>query len=322
MLLRTLVSVVAGLVACTSNHALAQPVEASYNFEFFFDPLFEEAVGSTLVFTKLSEEQGQNEFAVAEIYSMSPDGSNQLRITTNATFDLMAEPSPDGMTVAFHRAFGAACPCQIQLVDIDGSNERTLATGTNPSWSPNGQQLTFNAPGVEGRGDIWVINADGTGLTNVTQTPWGDSFPDFSPNGQKIAYTSSRTGNPEIWVMSSDGTNPVQVTNHPAPDVGADWSPNGQRILFQSMRDDPRGDIYVVDHQGVHRLTTSTGRDLDANWSPTGQRIVFDSDRNYIDQQMRQVFIMNADGSDQHPITFFPHEDSHASWTHGNINGH
>jgi Tol biopolymer transport system component len=322
VLLRTLVSVVVGLVACTSNHALAQPVEGSYKPEFFFnDPLFEEA-GSTILFTKLSEDQSQNEFLVAEIYTMNPDGSNQVRITANATFDLVPELSPDGMTVAFQRSFGATCPCQIQLVDIDGSNERTLTAGSFPSWSPNGQQLTFNAPGVGGVGDIWVINADGTGLTNITQTPWGDSRPDFSPNGQQIAYTSSRTGNPEIWVMNSDGTNPVQVTNHPAVDAAPDWSPNGRRILFQSMRDDPQGDIYVVDHQGVHRLTTSAGRDLDPNWSPTGQRIVFDSDRNFIAQQMRQVFIMNEDGSDQYPITFPPHEDSHGSWTHGNNNGY
>ena len=236
MLLRTVAGVVAGLVACTSNHALAQPVEASYNFEFFFDPLLEEAVGSTIVFTKLSEEQSQNEFEVAEIYTMSPDGSNQVRITTNATFDLMAEPSPDGMTVAFHRSFGGSAPFQIQLVDIDGSNERTLAAGSNPSWSPDGRQLTFNAPGLGGVGDIWVINADGTGLTNITQTPWADLRPDFSPNGQKLAYTSTRTGNQEIWVMNSDGTDPVQVTNHPAIDVGADWSPNGQRIPANRVR--------------------------------------------------------------------------------------
>ena len=68
----------------------------------------DKAVGSTIVFTKLSEDQSQNELLVAEIYAMDPDGSNQRRITTNTTFDLVAEVSPDGKTVAFHRAFGAA----------------------------------------------------------------------------------------------------------------------------------------------------------------------------------------------------------------------
>ena len=75
-------------------------------------------------------------------------------------------------------------------------------------------------------------------------------------------------------------------SRHPAVDAAPDWSPNGQKILFQSTRDDPREDIYVVDIQGVHRLTTSAGRDLDPNWSPTGQQIVFDSDRNFIAEQI------------------------------------
>ena len=274
--------------------------------------------GSTIIFTKLSEDQNQNEFVVAEIYAVKPDGSNQRRITTNTTFDLFAEVSPDGKTVAFHQG---TAPTTICLVEIDGSNERTLANGSFPSWSPDGSRITFSAPGVGGVGDIWVINADGTGLTNVTQTTWPEARPDFSPNGQKIAYQSSRTGNQEIWVMNDDGSNPVQVTNHPTPDQAPDWSPNGQRILFQSNRDDPRGDIYVVDMQGVHRLTVGGGRDLDPNWSPTGQQIVFDSDRNFISEQIRQIFIMNEDGSDQYPITFVPHEDAHASWTHGNVGG-
>jgi TolB protein len=250
---------------------------------------------------------------------MDPDGSNQRRITTNTTFDLFAEVSPDGKTVAFQKSVPASCNT-ITLVDIDGDNERLLTCGSFPSWSPDGSRLAFNAPGAGGVGDIWVINADGTGLTNITQTTWADLRPDFSPNGQKIAYTSTRTGNQDIWVMNADGTNPVQITDHPAADLAPDWSPNGQKIMFQSARDDPRQDIYVIDKKGVHRLTTSEGRDLDPNWSPTGQQIVFDSDRNHILEEMRQIFIMNSDGSDQHAITIPPHEDAHAAWGHGHSN--
>jgi len=300
-----------------SSAAQAQP-DAEVLDESLWGAGTDEAVGSTIVFTKLSENQSQNEFLVAEIYAMDPDGSNQRRITMNGTFDFGAEVSPDGKTVAFDKNLGGIRT--ITLVDIDGSNERLLTSGQFPSWSPDGSRLVFNAPGAGGLGDIWVINVDGTGLTNITQTPWGDSRPDFSPNGQKIAYTSSRTGNPEIWVMNADGTNPVQITDHPAADAAPDWSPNGQKILFQSTRDDPQQDIYVIDNKGVHRLTTSAGRDLDPNWSPTGQQIAFDSDRNFISEQMRQIFIMNSDGSDQHPITFPPHEDAHAAWGHGHSN--
>ena len=269
-----------------------------------------------IVFTKLSEDQTQDEFVVAEIYVMRPDGSNQRRITTNTGFDISAELSPDGRTVAFHQQQDGDC-CTIQLVDIDGANERTLVAGFFPSWSPDGRHITFNAPGVAGVGDIWTIGADGTGLTNLTQTASAEARPDWSPDGQKIAFQSNRSGNQEIWIMDADGSNPIQVTDDPAQDQAPDWSPNGQQLLFQSTRDDPRFDVYVVNAHGVQRLTTSPGRDLDPNWSPDGQHVVFDSDRDHIAEQHRQIFIMNADGSGQTPITQPPHEDAHASWSHG-----
>jgi Tol biopolymer transport system component len=273
-----------------------------------------------IVFTKLSEDQTQDENVVAEIYIMTPDGLNQRRITTNAHFDIGAELSPDGSTVAFHQGHDDHC-CTIQLVDIDGANERTLVTGLWPSWSPDGRRITFNAPGVGGMGDIWTIRADGTGLTNLTDTASGEARPDWSPDGQKIAFQSNRSGNTDIWIMDADGSNVGPATNNTFSEQAPEWSPSGQQILFQSNRDDPKFEVYVIDahgvEQGLKRLTTSPGRDVDPNWSPDGQRVVFDSDRNYIVEQIRQIFIMNADGTNEIPITFPPHEDGHASWSHG-----
>ena len=90
--------------------------------------------GSTIIFTKLSEDQGQNEFVVAEIYAMDPDGSNQRRITTNTTFDLFAEVSPDGKTVAFHQ--GLRCPPRSVWSRSMAATSGPSRTGRFPAGRP------------------------------------------------------------------------------------------------------------------------------------------------------------------------------------------
>jgi len=274
--------------------------------------------GARIVFTKLSEHQQQDETVVAELYIMNADGSDERRITTNTHFDIGANLSPNGMTIAFHQGFGVQC-CSIQLVDVDGSNERTLTTGMWPSWSADGKKIAFNAPGVGGVGDIWVINVDGTGLTNLTQTPSGEARPDWSPSGQQIAFQSGRSGNGEIWIMDVDGANAVRLTDHPARDEAPDWSPDGRKIVFQSARDDSQFDVYVMnaDGTGLQRLTIGGGRDLDPAWSPDGGQIAFDSDRDFIVEQIRQIFVMNADGTNQRSLTALPSDNGHAGWGRG-----
>ena len=307
--------VIAGLAACSDSSHTTAPRHPTSSLTSTPD------LGATLVFTKLSESQDQNEFVVAEIYIMNADGSDQRRVTTNTHFDLGADLSPDGKTVAFHQTLsGDNCPCTIQLVDVaDGATERRLTNGMWPTWSPDGKRIAFNAPGVGGIGDIWVINIDGTGLTNLTQSPSGEARPAWSPSGQRIAFQSNRAGNADIWIMDADGSNPVQVTNHPALDQAPDWSPDGRMLVFQSTRDDPRNDVYAVNADGTDltRLTFGGGRDLDAAWSLDGKHIVFDSDRDLVAEGHLRVFVMNADGTDQRQLTSLPHEDAHAGWGRG-----
>jgi len=291
---------------------LAGPLEPTASLESARD------LGAKIVFTKLSESQDQDEYVVAEIYIMNADGSDPRRITTNTHFDIGANVSPDGKTVAFHQGYGDHC-CTIKLVAADGSTERELTNGQWPGWSPDGKRIGFNGPGVGGVGDIWVINVDGTGLTNVTQSPSAETRPDWSPSGTQIAFQSNRSGNPEIWIMDADGSNAVQLTSHPAQDQAPDWSPDGRKIVFQSNRDDTRFDVYVMNADGmdVTRLTFGGGRDLDPDWSPDGRQIAFDSDRDFVARQIRQVFVMNADGTNQRPLTALPSENGHAGWGPG-----
>jgi Tol biopolymer transport system component len=308
-----------------STHTLASTIAFSSTPDGNLDAVERESLGavelagngygSKMAFTRLSESQDQNEIVVAEIYVMNPDGTGQRRVTNNLKADLAPVWSPtSSKTLAYHSATATSC-CTITLSDLDG-HETALTAGQFPTWSPDGSKLLFH-----NAADVWVINADGTGLANLTNHPAADLRADWSPDGARIAFQSNREGNVELFIMNADGSGVARLTNHPAADQAPAWSPDGKQIAFQSNRNDPNFDIFVinVDGTGAMRLTNSPGRDLDPDWSPNGKKIGFDSDRDNIAAQIRQIFVMNADGSDQMPITFLPSENAHVSWAAGRL---
>jgi Tol biopolymer transport system component len=105
---------------------------------------------------------------------------------------------------------------------------------------------------------------------------------DISPDGQKIAFRSNRSGSFEIWTCDSKGSNPIQLTSLGAPNTGTPrWSPDGQRIAFDS-RKEGHSDIYVINAEGgsPRRLTTEPFENNVPNWSRDGRWIYFASNRS------------------------------------------
>ncbi|NIV59296.1 MAG: hypothetical protein GWN48_28980, partial [Actinobacteria bacterium] len=92
---------------------------------------------------------------------------------------------------------------------------------TGPVWSPDGTRIAFTSF-RDGDGEIYVMNADGTGLTRLTNDPATDQDPVWSPDGSQIAFVSDRDGNDEIYVMNADdGGGLIRLTN----DGGRDRTP-------------------------------------------------------------------------------------------------
>jgi TolB protein len=107
---------------------------------------------------------------------------------------------------------------------------------------------------------------------------WLDEEPAWSPNGQQIAFSSTRGGgnNLDIWVMNADGSNPTRLTDHAAPEQDPAWAPDGQSLFFTAERDG-RGEIYRVwlNDRRVERITASIDRAIMPAVSPNGRYLAY-----------------------------------------------
>lgn len=117
----------------------------------------------------------------------------------------------------------------------------------------------------------------------LTDNPFGDYDPSWSPDGQFLAFMSDRDGNPEIYTMDTDGSNirRLTFTNHWDVDYAPAWSPDGEHIAFYSFRD-KSWEIYKIDlDDGDNQCLTCGGiGGKSPSWSPDGQRIAFISGRS------------------------------------------
>lgn len=163
----------------------------------------------------------------------------------------------------------------------------------------------------DGDWEVYIIDANGENIWNLTNNMAYDNYPCFSPDGTKIAFTFSRGDNMEIYVMDADGSNPRNLTNHSGDDFGPKWSPDGTKIAFGSDRDGNH-EIYVMDADGSNQRNLSNHPDGDytPSWSPDGSQIVFNTDR-----VGREIFVMDADGSNQRNLTNNSAWDLYPCWS-------
>jgi len=151
-----------------------------------------------------------------------------------------------------------------------------------------------------GNQEIYVMRPNGTSQTRLTNSPFADFSPAWSPDGTNIAFTSDRDGNQEIFVMNANGTMQANLTNHSSADASPAWSPDGTKIAFTSDREGNE-EIYVMnaDGTGQARLTNNPGWDRSPAWSPDGSKIAFTSWR----YGNPEIFVMNANGTGQTRLT-------------------
>jgi Tol biopolymer transport system component len=226
-----------------------------------------------------------------------------------------ASPSFRGVVgvIAYDRPGDASV--QIYTINPDGSNIQNLSHGVggqhDPRYSQDGSRIVFVGVGT-GNEEIYVMNADGTGQTQVTFNPAHDEVPAWTADG-RIVFVSDRDGNAELYIMNADGTNVRRLTNDPALDYFPAPAPFGDKIAFISDRDGTF-DIYTTTTNGgpVRRVTSSPVADVWPIWSPMGNAIAFTrwNGTNHV------LYTVHTDGTQLLRVTNGPDRDEVApAWS-------
>jgi hypothetical protein len=163
------------------------------------------------------------------------------------------------------------------------------------------------------------MSADGSSPTRLTTNSASDYAPSWSPDGEKIAFTSERNGtlNDDIYVMNANGGNLTRLTANTASNTAPSWSPDGTKIVFTSNRDG-NDEIYAMNADGSSptNLTKNAATDSNPSWSPDGTKIAFTSGRDgNIGGGNDEIYVMNANGGNQTRLTTNAATDSDPSWS-------
>ena len=202
-----------------------------------------------------------------EIYVMNADGSGITRLTYNQAKDYDPSWSPTGSRIAYT---SYERNWEIFSMNTSGGGRVNLTNrpyrDLDPCWSPDGTKIAFSSEYGGSDFHIWVMNADGSGQTQLTfGTSVDDTDPSWSTDGTRIAFESDRDGDIEIWVMNDDGSGARNLTNNPSDEVDPSWMNGAERIVFGSYRNG-NGEVYIMnsDGSGVTRLTYDPMVDGDA----------------------------------------------------------
>lgn len=263
--------------------------------------------------------------------------------------------SPDGRKLTFQSNFskwGVLCD-QIFLLDIQKQLKDSalkpamVSTGrgrtTCSYFMPDGKRVLYasthasadscpQAPHIKGKYtwaiyssfDIYVADQKGRMVKQLTNSPGYDAEATVSPKGDKIVFTSVRSGDIELWVMDMDGGNPKQITHALGYDGGAFFSPDGKQIVFRASRPKTEEEIreykdllaqglvapthmelFVCDADGKNvQQVTNLGK---ANWAPffhpSGKKIIFSSNHHSQKGYDFQLYMINVDGTGLEQVT-------------------
>jgi len=284
--------------------------------------------------TPVAADEGRIAFAVREgdgsnVYSMLPDGSDITQLTTDSGNHLCASYSADASQIAY--CGDGSGSFEIWTIQADGTDPEQLThlegRALFPDASHDGKTVVFaGVQGEDEHNEIYVVDAaTGEGLIALTSCDGKadgcyNDYPAWSPDGKHIVYihaddvVNDAAVNSQVWVMNADGSNKKQLTSDdPIKDQVPNWSPDGTNIVYASgegvaegiwvMKSDGSGQQQLSGCLPADALPCAAGQDFGPVWSPDGTKIAFLRSFQELGTEDRPIYVMNADGSDQHRVT-------------------
>lgn len=316
---------------------------ASVEFEVTCKGIFREKI---VFFRAQSQNKKSGNSKLSESYfTMNYDGSDLEKVadlTQNGRVYFSSDISPDGtkMVIAYSENInGSYTNYRIAIIEAYDNELKYLIDESEdiqyfqPVFSPDGTKIAFTGRGFGGVfGDIFIMNTDGSGLVNVTNSEELEESPSWSPDGTQIIFRQESTSYKDlgIFVINTDGSGLKLIKNSEMELTSPQWSPDGDKIAVVGSQFEPYyyQEIYVmnIDGSSITKVAGKQGESIyysNLTWSPDGSRLLFASNRDgnpddefgyaYVPMD---IFTINADGSNLMNFTNTPNiDESNLMWS-------
>jgi serine/threonine protein kinase len=287
-----------------------------------------------VLFTEENDDEGKN-----DIFRMNSDGTNIINLTNNPGDYSNLSWSPDGRYIVFSNGRGNNAQGMFRIesggtglqlltsdfscIGIPGGQKAYFMQARSPQWSPDESFIIFNGFDCKNRpygdSDIYRLDFNGFNLINLTNNPSNDWNAVLSPDGNRIAFNSTRTGHINIHFMNIEGESIKDLYSAQMKDqYNMAWSPDGLSIAFEVNQGAGywgKWDIYQINvdqdtlvFNNLNNLSSSPGDDFGPYWSPNGDSIMFTSER----AGLKDIFLMQSDGTDLINLSNSPKWDDKA----------